>query len=56
MALAIATAVTLLIFAQTVEEQFRPRIYLALGGDLALPVVGWFVMKRFNRPKTPASS
>jgi hypothetical protein len=42
------------VFAQMVDPQFRPRVYGALAGDLAIPVVGWFVMKRLNKPKAPA--
>ena len=49
-ALAAATAAVLLGFAPLAPEDFRPRIYFALAGDLALPVVGWFLMKGFQRP------
>lgn len=49
-ALAVATAFALLLFAQLVEPRFRGRVYGALVLDLSLPVVGWFLMKRFNRP------
>ncbi|MGB0651681.1 MAG: hypothetical protein ACPGQL_00640 [Thermoplasmatota archaeon] len=38
-ALSVATLVILLIFANTVEAQFRPRIYTALAGNLMLPLL-----------------
>jgi uncharacterized membrane protein YvlD (DUF360 family) len=45
-ALAIATAVSLLLFAQLVPAGHpRNRVYVALIGDLMLPVVAWFVLK-----------
>jgi hypothetical protein len=49
-ALAAATAAVLLGFAPLAPEDFRARIYFALAGNLALPVVGWFLMKGFQSP------
>ena len=40
-ALSVATAVALLYFATQVDPEFRPRIYVALVGDLMLPVIAW---------------
>lgn len=48
-ALAVATALTLLYFATLVEPRFRPRIYAALAGDLLLPVVAWFAFRAMAR-------
>lgn len=50
-ALALATAVSLLYFAQLVPPENRRRIYIALAGNLALPVVGWFVLKAIERSR-----
>ena len=41
MALSLATAVALLYFATQVEPEFRPRIYVALVGDLGIPLFAW---------------
>lgn len=48
-ALSIATAAALLIFAQTVEERFRTRVYLSLAADLLIPVVAWFAIKAIEK-------
>ncbi len=49
-ALAIATAVSLLFFAQMVEPgRPRNRVYFALVGDLLLPVIAWFILKGIAR-------
>ncbi len=37
-----------------VEPEFRPRIYGALVGDLAIPAVAWFAFRWMNRPRTPS--
>ncbi|HLF16572.1 MAG TPA: hypothetical protein VI796_03970 [Candidatus Thermoplasmatota archaeon] len=39
----------LLTFAAVVSPQVRPRIYLALAGDLLLPVVAWYILKAIGR-------
>jgi hypothetical protein len=33
--------VTLVLFAQAVDERFRPRIYATMAGDLMAPVIAW---------------
>jgi hypothetical protein len=33
--------VTLVLFAQAVDRQFRPRIYATMAGDLMAPVIAW---------------
>lgn len=47
--LAIATAGALLWFAQEAPPEARTRVYVALGLNLALPVVAWFVFRRMPR-------
>ena len=39
--LALATFVTLMVFARTVDDEFRPRIYATMVGDLMAPVIAW---------------
>ena len=48
-ALSVATAAALLYFASITAAEFRPRIYVALAGNLALPVIAWSVYKRLPR-------
>jgi hypothetical protein len=48
-ALAVATAIALLLCASLVEPKFRPTVYRALAGDLAIPVVAWFVIKAIHK-------
>lgn len=49
LALALATAFALLWFAQEAPPEARPRVYVALAIDLALPLVAWFVFRRMPR-------
>lgn len=53
-ALAAATALILLYFATIVDPEFRPRIYVALVGNLALPIIAWYVYKHLPRHQPPA--
>lgn len=50
-ALSVATAAALLYFAQIAPEPARPRIYSALVGNLALPIIAWYVYKNLKRHK-----
>jgi len=44
-ALAVATAVTLLVFVHTPQGwPYRVIVYRGLAGNLALPVVAWFIL------------
>jgi hypothetical protein len=47
--LAIATAGVLLYFATLAPASARPRIYASMAGDLALPVIAWFLFKAINK-------
>lgn len=57
MVLAAAAAVILLWFIAIAQERLlpedfariRPRLYGALAGDLAAPVVAWFALKAIGR-------
>lgn len=51
-ALSIATAAALLWFAAIAPAPARPRIYTALVGNLALPVIAWYVYKNLKRHKS----
>ena len=48
-ALSLATAAALLYFASIAPLGARPRIYTALVGNLALPVIAWYVYKNLKR-------
>lgn len=48
-ALSVATALSLLYFAGIAPIGARPRIYTALVGNLALPVIAWYVYKHLPR-------
>lgn len=48
-ALSVATALALLYFASIAPPGARPRIYTALVGNLALPVIAWYVYKNLGR-------
>ena len=48
-ALSIATAASLLVMAQFVDEAYRPRIYWSLAGDLLIPVIAWFALKAIGK-------
>ena len=52
-ALSVATALALLYFASITEPEFRPRIYAALVGNLALPIIAWYVYKHLPRHRPP---
>lgn len=48
--LAGCTAAALWIFTRTeVGHLYRRRVYFALAGDLAAPVVAWFILKAIGR-------
>jgi len=55
--LAAATAVAMLLLINTSQARLKPeefaviepRLYGALAGDLAMPVVGWFLIKAINK-------
>jgi len=49
LALSVATALALLSFASIAPVGARPRIYTALVGNLALPVIAWYVYKNLGR-------
>lgn len=51
--LGLGTAAALLYFASIVPPAARPRIYAALVGNLALPVIAWYVYKHLPRHRTP---
>ena len=53
-ALSVATAAALLYFASIAPAGARPRIFTALVGNLALPVIAWYVYKNLGRHKPPA--
>lgn len=53
-ALSAATAVALLTFAQFVPHEAKPRLYYALAGDLAIPVIAWFVLKAIGKRRRAA--
>ncbi len=45
-ALAAATAFGLYLFSRTVEgSQYKTVVWRALAGDLAIPVVAWFIIR-----------
>ena len=48
-ALSVATAAALVYFASIAPAGARPRIYTALVGNLALPVIAWYVYKNLAR-------
>ncbi|MEK6974987.1 MAG: hypothetical protein AABY18_01430 [Candidatus Thermoplasmatota archaeon] len=48
-ALSVATALALLYFASIAPAGARPRIYASLVGNLALPVIAWYVYKNLAR-------
>lgn len=48
-ALSVATALSLVYFASIAPAGARPRIYTALVGNLALPVIAWYVYKHLPR-------
>lgn len=48
-ALSIATAAALLYFGSIAPGPAKPRIYTALVGNLALPVIAWYVYKHLPR-------
>lgn len=56
-ALAAATAVAMLLLITTSQQRLKPaefaaiapRLWGALAGDLALPVVAWFLIKWLNK-------
>ena len=52
-ALSIATALALVSFASIAPPGARPRIYTALVGNLALPVIAWYVYKNLKRHRAP---
>jgi hypothetical protein len=55
--LAAATAVAMLLLIQASQarlapEEFariQPRLYGTLAGDLAMPIIAWFVIKSINK-------
>lgn len=53
-ALSVATAAALLWFAQIAPGPARPRIYAALVGNLALPIIAWYVYKNLGRHRPQA--
>lgn len=53
-ALSVATAAALLYFGAIAPAPARPRIYTALVGNLALPVIAWYVYKNLGRHRPPA--
>lgn len=52
-ALAVCTALALLYFASIAPPGARPRILTALVGNLALPVIAWYVYKHLPRHRSP---
>lgn len=53
-ALSVATAAALLYFGSIAPGPAKPRIYTALVGNLALPVIAWYVYKNLKRHQPPA--
>ncbi|MEA3189746.1 MAG: hypothetical protein QOD77_328 [Thermoplasmata archaeon] len=61
--LSIATAAALWWFIRISEQRLspddfarvRPRLYSALAGDLAAPVVAWFVLRAIGRRRAARS-
>lgn len=52
-ALGVATAAALLYFGHIAPPAAKPRIYTALVGNLALPIIAWYVYKHLKRHQPP---